>query len=37
MNPQVDQLEQCADDAKRAVKNASAVPEDVRKCVDELH
>jgi uncharacterized protein Yka (UPF0111/DUF47 family) len=33
----MDKIEQCADDAKRAVKQASNVPEDVKRCVEALH
>jgi uncharacterized protein Yka (UPF0111/DUF47 family) len=33
----MDRIEQCADDAKRAVKQAANVPEDLKRCVEALH
>lgn len=33
----IDRVEQCADEAERAIQQSASVPSDLRQCVDTMH
>ena len=33
----IDRVEQCADEAERAIQQSASIPSDLRQCVDTLH